>query len=97
MQKPSAVVGWLFTVLNSVVIGTPIAIVAAEAMRQGRLNRPTAVAALCVFGVSWVLLLIIWLAAGWRNPRRARVAWYCLLASLALMALIAMTPEQQAG
>ncbi len=94
MPKVSTIIGWVLLVLAAVVLGTPSAMVIAEVMRDGRLHGPRSVAALGVFGAAWLSLLVVWVVAGHLNRPRARVAYLCLLASLAIMA-IALRPELQ--
>jgi hypothetical protein len=88
-------VGWVFLVLDAVVLGTPRAMLIVEVGRDGRLHGPRVVAALWVFSAAWLSLLVIWIVAGHLNRPRARVAWYCLVASLAVMAALLLRPELQ--
>jgi hypothetical protein len=97
MHKPSAIVGWHFTALSAVVMGMPIAIVAAEAILEGRAYGPRVLVALGAFGIAWLLLLATWLVLGDRNRGRARCAWYSLVASLVLMAFVVTRPYLQVG
>jgi hypothetical protein len=94
----SALIGWLFLILDTLVVGTPIAVLAAEVMREGRLTGKGGVeTALGIFVSSWLLLLVLWLAQGRRQSPRASFAFRCLVVSLALMGFAIGRPILQSG
>jgi hypothetical protein len=89
---------WLFLLLDTLVVGTPIAVLAAEVMRDGRLTGKEGVAtALGIFVSSWLSLFVLWLAQGRRQSPRASFAFYCLAVSLALMGFAICRPILQSA
>jgi hypothetical protein len=96
-MKPnlSPIVGWVLLVLDAVVVGTPSAMVTAEAIGGGRLRGPRLMAGLWLFGAAWLSLLVVWLVAGHLNRPRARGAWLCLILSFVFFFGIALSPELQ--
>jgi hypothetical protein len=93
--RTSLLVGWVFTVLDTLVLGIPVAIVVVEIAREGRIDRPSFLTTLLYFGIAWLLLLVVWLAVGHLNPRRARFAWYSLVISFFAMFFVVMRPRPQ--
>jgi hypothetical protein len=93
----SAVVGLTLTALDTLVLGIPSAILVVEKVRGGQFpsHGPWFETVVYLSVASWLALLVIWLAVGHLNPRRARVAWYCLLGSLAAMLVVLLRPEIQ--
>jgi|SRR6516164_8670631 hypothetical protein len=92
--KLSIVVGWVLLVLNAVVVGTPSAMCIAEVSRGGKIDDPHLFAGLLCFGAAWLLLLVVWLAAGHLNRPRARTSWYCLVLSLLVMVIVLGDPRR---
>jgi uncharacterized membrane protein YhaH (DUF805 family) len=96
-HKASAVAGLVLTALDALVLGIPSAILVVERVQDGQFpgHGPWFEAVVYLSVASWLALLVTWLAVGHLNPRRARVAWYCLLLSLAVMLLVLLRPEIQ--
>ena len=84
----------MLTVLDTLVLGIPVSVLIVEGVQDGRLHQPQLGVTLSLFVAAWLVLLVVWLATGHLNRPRARVAWYCLLASLAAMAFV-LRPELQ--
>jgi hypothetical protein len=93
--RATALVGWVLTVLDTLVLGIPVAILVVEGAREGRIQGPSAVTVLFYFGSAWLLLLVVWLAVGHLNARRARFAFYSLVISLFAMACVMLRPILQ--
>ena len=96
-HKTSTVVGWVLLVLEALVLGIPSSVLVVECVRHGQFPRrgPWAETVEYFSVATWLVLLVVWLAVGHLNPRRARVAWYCLLISLAAMLFVYCRPELQ--
>jgi hypothetical protein len=96
-HKASAVVGWVLTALDALVLGIPIAVMVVEKVQHGYFPHRgpwfETVAYLSV--ASWLVLLVTSLAVGHLNPRQASLAGYCLMLSMALMLLLLLRPEIQ--
>jgi hypothetical protein len=93
--KASVLVGWVLMVLDTLVLGIPGAVLVVESARKGRLHSPWTESVLFSFGGAWLLLLVVWLAAGHLNTRRARLAWYSLVISLIAMVFAIGRPVLQ--
>jgi hypothetical protein len=93
--KTSVLVGWVLTVLDTLVLGIPCTVLAVESGRGGRFHSPWTERVLISFGSAWLVLLVVWLAAGHLNARPARFAWYSLVLSLLAMVFVMGRPELQ--
>ena len=96
-RKTSVLVGWVLLVLEALALGIPGSVLVVECVRQGKFPRrgPWAETVEYSSFATWLVLMVVWLAAGHLNPRRAKVAWYCLLLSLAAMLIVYLRPELQ--